>query len=65
MSQIFDRLKALRWQDWLAVVVLAAGVGMLVSQCASLGNRRVDDAYITFSFSKRVSFAALFPTAIC
>jgi arabinofuranosyltransferase len=36
-------------------VVLVAALGVFVSQCLWLGNFRVDDAYITFSFSKNLA----------
>jgi arabinofuranosyltransferase len=53
--RIFRRLKAWRWPDWLAVLILIAAAGMFVSQCLWLGDANVDDAFITFSFSKNLA----------
>jgi len=52
---ILGRLKALRWQGWLAILLVMAACGMFVSQCISLKNANVDDAFITFSYSKNLA----------
>ena len=55
MSRFLNQVKAMRWPDWLALVLVAAGCGMFIHQCLVLGSRSVDDAFITFSFSKNLA----------
>jgi hypothetical protein len=55
LRRIFGRLKTLQWGDWLAILLATAAGGLFASQCVSLGNASVDDAFITFSFSKNLA----------
>ena len=43
---------ARQWPLWLVAI---AAILMFVSQCVSLGDTRIDDAFITFSFSKNLA----------
>jgi arabinofuranosyltransferase len=52
---ILRRGKALRWQDWLAMLVVTSACAMFIHQCIALGDRSVDDAFITFSYSKNLA----------
>jgi hypothetical protein len=53
--RIVGRLKTLRWEDWLAILLATAAGGLFASQCVSLGNASVDDAFISFSYSKNLA----------
>ena len=48
---------AMRWraQDWLALLFIVAAGAIFVSQCLWVGDARIDDAYITFSFAKNLA----------
>lgn len=41
--------------EWPTCLLIAAALAMFVSQCVAAGDARIDDAYITFSFSKNLA----------
>jgi arabinofuranosyltransferase len=42
-------------REWPVVLLAIAAAGMFVAQCVSAGDVKIDDAYITFSFSKNLA----------
>lgn len=41
--------------EWPVVLLATMAAAMFISQCISIGDAKIDDAYITFSFSKNLA----------
>ena len=42
-------------KEWPTCLIVAAAAAVFVSQLVAAGDARIDDAYITFSFSKNLA----------
>jgi len=49
------RLRAWHLGDWLTLIALLGAAAMFVLQCCWVGHAAIDDAFITFSFSKNLA----------
>ena len=55
LGALFAPVTRWRVRDWLALLFIVAAVAMFVTQCLWVGDVRIDDAYITFSYAKNLA----------
>ena len=55
VTDLLSKARRVCGQEWPVLLVACLSAGIFASQCAFLGDAKIDDAFITFSYSKNLA----------